>query len=45
MYPILRTTKIPRPKKPKTAVPKKTKNQTQFQKKPCPSGKAVCTCK
>ena len=45
MYPpIIRTTKINRPKKPKAAVPKKVKNQTKFQKKPCPSGKTVCTC-
>ena len=45
MYPILRSTKIHRPKKPKTAVHPKIKNPTQFQKKPCPSGKTVCTCK
>ena len=46
MFPsVARSTKIPRPKKPKTAVPKKVKNQTKFQKKPCPSGKTVCTCK
>ena len=45
MFPsVARSTKIPRPKKPKTAVPKKVKNQTKFQKKPCPSGKTVCTC-
>ena len=47
MFPsVIRSTKIPRPKTLNvTAVPKKIKNQTKFMKKPCPSGKTVCTCK
>ena len=42
--PLLRPTKPRKPKKPKGKIPKKIKNQTTFEKKPCPKGHTVCSC-
>ncbi len=42
--PLIRPTKLRRPKKPKGKIPKKIKNETKFTPKPCPKGHTVCSC-
>ena len=45
--PLLRPTKLRKPKKPKGKIPKKIKNQTTLGRdrvKPCPKGHTVCSC-
>lgn len=42
--PTIRPTKLRRPKKPKGKIPKKIKNETHFETKPCKQGHTVCSC-
>ena len=42
--PLVRPTKLRRPKKPKGKIPKKIKTETKFERKACPKGHTVCSC-
>ena len=44
IIPMIRPTKLRRPKKPKGKTHIKIKSMTHFTPKPCPKGHTVCSC-